>query len=201
MTASSCLVCSTAPSTANYSSPMSSSSSPQLWHPMTSSSPITSAATRLPVSARPSRRVVPHCTFCRHTLPTSTRSVNGRRTLVLPHMWCFLGLYIVRQSERHRGVAAAHGGRAYAFTSDGFCSRSPLGATDPARVSDHIAIEAKPRSTKAACPDCGTFSRRVHSYRQRVLRDLPWQGRPVLILLPVAALPEIESPLMKRSAV
>jgi transposase len=48
---------------------------------------------------------------------------------------------------------------------------------------DHVTILARARSEHAACPGCGTISRRVHSHRARMLRDLPWQGRPVSLQL------------------
>jgi len=48
---------------------------------------------------------------------------------------------------------------------------------------DHVTILARVRGEHAACPGCGTISRRVHSHRARVLRDLPWQGRPVSLRL------------------
>lgn len=48
---------------------------------------------------------------------------------------------------------------------------------------EQVTIEASPRPSSAACPDCGVTSRRVHSHRRRVLHDLPWQGRPVTIRL------------------
>lgn len=35
--------------------------------------------------------------------------------------------------------------------------------------------------TEVDCPDCGLRSRRLHSHYPRVLRDLPWQGRPVTV--------------------
>ncbi len=50
-------------------------------------------------------------------------------------------------------------------------------------ASDRVTILARARSERAACPGCGTMSHRVHSYRARVLRDLPWQGRPVSLQL------------------
>lgn len=46
-----------------------------------------------------------------------------------------------------------------------------------------VTILARARSEHAACPGCGTVSRRAHSHRVRVLRDLPWQGRPVSLRL------------------
>jgi transposase len=47
--------------------------------------------------------------------------------------------------------------------------------------SDHLTIVVTPRQPWAACPTCATPSWRVHSRYDRVLRDLPWQGRPVLL--------------------
>lgn len=44
---------------------------------------------------------------------------------------------------------------------------------------DRITIVTAPHSASAACPGCGTPSSRVHSRYERVLDDLPWQGRPV----------------------
>jgi transposase len=46
---------------------------------------------------------------------------------------------------------------------------------------DHLTIVVTPRAPWAACPACATPSWRVHSRYDRVLRDLPWQGRPVLL--------------------
>ena len=48
---------------------------------------------------------------------------------------------------------------------------------------DHVTILACARGDHAVCPGCGTVSRRVHSHRARVLRDLPWQGRSVSLRL------------------
>ena len=44
---------------------------------------------------------------------------------------------------------------------------------------ERVTIITRPQSATAACPDCGTLSCRVHSYYERALCDLPWQGRPV----------------------
>ncbi len=46
---------------------------------------------------------------------------------------------------------------------------------------DRVTIVVQPRSPTAACPDCGTPSRSVHSRYERHLGDLPWQGRPVAL--------------------
>lgn len=53
---------------------------------------------------------------------------------------------------------------------------------------DRIAIFAAIRSASAPCPSCGLPSRRVHSRYRRVLADLPWQGRPVSIVVEVRRL-------------
>ena len=46
-----------------------------------------------------------------------------------------------------------------------------------------MTILVRARGEHAACPGCGIVSRRVHSHRARVLRDLPRQGRPVFLRL------------------
>ncbi len=46
---------------------------------------------------------------------------------------------------------------------------------------ERVTIVTQPLSATAACPGCGTISRRVHSYYERLLGDLPWQGRPALL--------------------
>ncbi|SDB74639.1 ISL3 family transposase [Belnapia rosea] len=42
-----------------------------------------------------------------------------------------------------------------------------------------LTIVVAPREPWAACPACGKPSWRVHSRYDRILNDLPWQGRPV----------------------
>ena len=44
-----------------------------------------------------------------------------------------------------------------------------------------VAIEAGLARKPVCCPACGVLSRRLHSRYPRVLRDLPWQGRPATI--------------------
>ena len=46
---------------------------------------------------------------------------------------------------------------------------------------ERITIVAQPLSATAICPDCGTTSCRIHSHYERLLGDLPWQGRPALL--------------------
>jgi transposase len=46
---------------------------------------------------------------------------------------------------------------------------------------DHLTIVVAPREPCATCPTCATPSSHVHSRYDRLLRDLPWQGRQVLL--------------------
>ncbi|WP_145144478.1 ISL3 family transposase [Roseomonas gilardii] len=46
-----------------------------------------------------------------------------------------------------------------------------------------LTIIVTPLQPQAACPICGTPSRHIHSRYDRVLHDLPWQGRPVRLLV------------------
>jgi transposase len=46
---------------------------------------------------------------------------------------------------------------------------------------DHVIVEAGLPRSAVDCPACGLPSRRLHSRYPRVLRDLPWQGRPATI--------------------
>jgi transposase len=47
--------------------------------------------------------------------------------------------------------------------------------------AEQVTIIAKTHQQSAPCPACAEVSRRVHSFRQRMLHDLPWQGRPVML--------------------
>ena len=46
-------------------------------------------------------------------------------------------------------------------------------------------IEARATSTTAACPGCGAPASRVHGHYQRILKDFPLAGTPVVIRLTV----------------
>lgn len=50
-------------------------------------------------------------------------------------------------------------------------------------TTECVRIEAVPRPAVAECPGCHSQSHRIHSSYQRQLHDLPWQGRPVMILV------------------
>jgi transposase len=50
-------------------------------------------------------------------------------------------------------------------------------------ASDRVTIIAAAHQATADCPSCHQPSGRTHSRYERRLRDLPWQGRPVILLL------------------
>jgi transposase len=50
---------------------------------------------------------------------------------------------------------------------------------------DQITIVTMLRTATAACPACHQTSDRIHAHYQRQLIDLPWQGRPVVLLVRV----------------
>src|SRR5713101_4868877 len=49
--------------------------------------------------------------------------------------------------------------------------------------ADHIVLTLRAVRRTAACPSCGQSSRRIHSYYERRLSDLPWNDVPVKIRL------------------
>jgi transposase len=51
--------------------------------------------------------------------------------------------------------------------------------------ADRITIVTTCRAATATCPDCQHSSARVHASYQRRLHDLPWQGRPAMLLVRV----------------
>ena len=64
-----------------------------------------------------------------------------------------------------------------------------LTVTSIAPTSGQVDITASMRpSGPWPCPDCQTLSARVHGSYQRRLADLPWQGRPVAIMVRVRRL-------------
>ncbi len=50
-------------------------------------------------------------------------------------------------------------------------------------TADHITLVVRVARRAVACPGCAQFSSRIHSYYQRRLADLPWNGIPVEIQL------------------
>ena len=65
--------------------------------------------------------------------------------------------------------------------------------SDPGRLRCHhvqvtperVVIIAQATTLAVTCPICGERCDRVHSRYRRILADLPWQGRPVRIVLDV----------------
>jgi zinc-finger of transposase IS204/IS1001/IS1096/IS1165 len=49
--------------------------------------------------------------------------------------------------------------------------------------ADHIILMLRAVRRTAACPGCAQLSSRIHSYYERRLDDLPWNGIPVRICL------------------
>jgi len=49
--------------------------------------------------------------------------------------------------------------------------------------ADHIIVVVRTVRQKVRCPDCAQPSHRIHSYYERRLADLPWNGIPVRICL------------------
>ena len=49
--------------------------------------------------------------------------------------------------------------------------------------TDQIIIVTTSRTTTATCPSCHQTSARVHANYHRRLMDLPWQGRPAVLLV------------------
>lgn len=49
--------------------------------------------------------------------------------------------------------------------------------------ADHITVVLRAVRRAAPCPGCGRLSQRIHSYYERHLADLPWNGIPAEIRL------------------
>ena len=60
-----------------------------------------------------------------------------------------------------------------------------LELTDVKYEEGQFIVDAHLASTTAQCPKCQAASRRIHSYYQRRIADLPWAGCPVLLVLQV----------------
>lgn len=63
-----------------------------------------------------------------------------------------------------------------------------LVAENVEQTASGIAIRCRPRMGAANCPCCGQTSTRLHSYYERRMADLPWQGHRVRIHLRVRRL-------------
>jgi transposase len=52
-------------------------------------------------------------------------------------------------------------------------------------TDQHLTLVVATAWKRAPCPLCRRWSKRVHSRYERIIRDLPWAGRPVIIRLRV----------------
>lgn len=50
-------------------------------------------------------------------------------------------------------------------------------------IEDTIQINVKSSKKEACCPDCNTFSKRIHSRYKRSFQDLPVSGKKVVMTL------------------
>ncbi|QVL31520.1 transposase family protein [Telmatocola sphagniphila] len=64
---------------------------------------------------------------------------------------------------------------------DLFPQEAGLVVTDFALTPDLLALALKTTCPSSQCPDCGQRTDRIHSHYWRVLADLPWQARRVLL--------------------
>lgn len=54
---------------------------------------------------------------------------------------------------------------------------------DHKMIEDTIYINVKSSKVEACCPECNTFSKRIHSRYQRRFQDLPISGKKTVIIL------------------
>lgn len=64
-----------------------------------------------------------------------------------------------------------------------FSGLSALSVEDVEDAGDVIVVRASTRGDEMACPACGTPTGRVHAFHERVLADVPVDGRRVLVRL------------------
>ncbi len=101
--------------------------------------------------------------------------------LVLPH-FAWLALVLRGGIKETHGVTSIGASTVSSATLLSFVPQS-LMVTRVLPTTACVRIEAAPRSASAECQGCHSQSQRIHSSYQRQLQDLPWQGRPVVILL------------------
>jgi transposase len=66
-----------------------------------------------------------------------------------------------------------------------FSGLSALSVEDVEDAGDVIVVRASTRGDEVACPACGTPTGRVHAFHERVLADVPVDGRRVLVRLQI----------------
>ncbi|MFD5475224.1 ISL3 family transposase [Streptomyces sp. NPDC127105] len=69
-----------------------------------------------------------------------------------------------------------------------FSGLSALAVEDVADGGDAVAVSARTRDVAVPCPVCGTPTAKVHGYHHRTVRDVPVDGRQVVVHLHVRRL-------------
>ncbi|WP_449657637.1 transposase family protein, partial [Streptomyces doebereineriae] len=69
-----------------------------------------------------------------------------------------------------------------------FSGLSALVVEDVADGGDVVVVSARTRDGAVPCPVCGTPTAKVHGYHRRTVRDVPVDGRPVIVRLRVRRL-------------
>ena len=69
-----------------------------------------------------------------------------------------------------------------------FSGLSALVIEDVAEGGGMVAVTARTRDVAVPCPVCGTATAKVHGYHQRTVKDVPVDGRQVVVLLRVRRL-------------
>ncbi|WP_435864225.1 transposase family protein, partial [Streptomyces mirabilis] len=69
-----------------------------------------------------------------------------------------------------------------------FSGLSALVVEDVADGGDAVVVSARTRDVAVPCPVCGTPTAKVHGYHRRTVRDVPVDGRQVVVHLRVRRL-------------
>jgi len=113
-----------------------------------------------------------------HRYPCGRDGVATGVKLVLPQFPCCRACTL--KADPGKTWIHVHGARSHVLDFTVLCSalaQGDAGAADT-RARDHRGGAA---TGIGGCPVCCAPSRRVHSWYRRLLHDLPWQGRPVII--------------------
>jgi transposase len=69
-----------------------------------------------------------------------------------------------------------------------FAGLAPLEIEEVTDAGEAISVRARTGRGAVACPSCGTTTRRLHAYHERVPADVPVDGRPVQVRVRVRRL-------------
>ncbi|MFI9561129.1 ISL3 family transposase [Nonomuraea endophytica] len=69
-----------------------------------------------------------------------------------------------------------------------FAGLSPLIVQDVVDEGDRIRLRVRTPDDPSSCPDCGTATRSVHGYHQRIVTDVSVDARPVVLVVRVRRL-------------